>query len=579
MKKYLLSLMLMFAVCICGMAQTIVFSDNFDSYTVGNHLAQSNSAWTTWSHLPGSAEDGIISNDQAVSTPNSLFISGSNDQVYPFGNYTTGHYLVSFNYFVPSTGNGAYFNIQHVLLQEWAFSCNFYNNGDGYLKVGNAMYTFTCPSDTWFPIAFDLDMDNDQASLTINNTPVHTWPFHYQELDTNGTNQLAGINLYAGSPNSGVSGTYYVDDFVVTELSAAQVGEFDVSIDNITVSMAPNSMVNRTFTMSNPGTGETDFRIVTIYDIPNPDPTSTGSITLKHCQENNPNQWGWYYYNDVPVEIALGFSSDSLQSHIGKTINEIDVFFMTSAITTASVRVYAMDYSLSYPAPGQVLCEQTFTPDSGWNHVQLTNPVLLDGSDLWIGAWFLHPIYTYPVAVDYGATDEYSGWTKTSNTWTRYNNNYLIMGKIDGTPINPWISVSQPNGTINAGGEVTENVNINSNNMQNNETHTAKLHCYSSDIENGEVIIPVTLTIADVAVNEHNQIEVSVYPNPATDFVQVTSDQIQRVEIYNMMGQKVFENNYCDHHVVIPTSNLAPGTYAVTVYSNEHKFTKQVIIR
>ncbi|MBP5206775.1 MAG: hypothetical protein J6Z44_08305, partial [Bacteroidales bacterium] len=111
MKKILLSLMFVFAATSLMFAQTVVFSDNFDSYTAGSHLAQSNSAWTTWSNAPGGAEDGVISTAQAVSTPNSLYISGSNDQVYPFGNYTTGHYTLTFNYYVPSTGNGAYFNI------------------------------------------------------------------------------------------------------------------------------------------------------------------------------------------------------------------------------------------------------------------------------------------------------------------------------------------------------------------------------------------------------------------------------------------------------------------------------------
>ena len=61
-------------------------------------------------------------------------------------------------------------------------------------------------------VSFDVDMDNDQASLTVNDVLVHTWPFHYQQANTNGTNQLAGINFYAGSPvSSTTSGTYYVD--------------------------------------------------------------------------------------------------------------------------------------------------------------------------------------------------------------------------------------------------------------------------------------------------------------------------------------------------------------------------------
>ena len=55
MKKILLSLMFVFAATSLMFAQTVVFSDNFDSYTAGSHLAQSNSAWTTWSNAPAVA--------------------------------------------------------------------------------------------------------------------------------------------------------------------------------------------------------------------------------------------------------------------------------------------------------------------------------------------------------------------------------------------------------------------------------------------------------------------------------------------------------------------------------------------
>lgn len=47
MKKNLLSLLFLFAASSFAFAQTVVFSDNFDTYTAGSHLAQSNSAWTT----------------------------------------------------------------------------------------------------------------------------------------------------------------------------------------------------------------------------------------------------------------------------------------------------------------------------------------------------------------------------------------------------------------------------------------------------------------------------------------------------------------------------------------------------
>ena len=45
-------------------AQT--FSDNFDSYTANAFLAQSNSAWKTWTNKPGGSDDVKISSAKAT---------------------------------------------------------------------------------------------------------------------------------------------------------------------------------------------------------------------------------------------------------------------------------------------------------------------------------------------------------------------------------------------------------------------------------------------------------------------------------------------------------------------------------
>ena len=484
--------------------QSIVFSDNFDSYTAGSQLAQSNAAWTTWSSAPGTAEDGVISNAQSASAPNSLLVSGSVDQVFPFGNYTSGLYTVSFNMYIPSTGNGGYFNIQHILKAQWALECYFYSTGGGYLNVGGSEYNFSCPADAWFPITFDVDMDNDQASLTINNVTVHTWPFSYQSGNTNGTNQLAGINFYAGSPiSNSTSGTYYVDDFVVTEVSAAQVGQFSVDAESITFSLNPNLTASQSFTMSNPGTGSTDFNVIVTYDIPNPDPTSTGVLDQHYYQADPYTFVGWNG-EAADVDFAIGYPSSALQQHIGKTLNEI-YFYMNQVLPTAKVRVYGMNNSTLNPGPGAVLYEQTFTPESGWNYIQLTTPFLIDGSDLWFGVWFVQPEGAYLAPLDGYAANDYSCWYKRGSTWyshfsnSSYDFNLCLGGKIDGTPITPWLTVSPASGSISAGTTVTEAVTANTNGMAVGETKTAKLHCFSTDLENSEVIVPVSLTVNDVA--------------------------------------------------------------------------------
>lgn len=586
MKKNVLSLLILFAATVSfSFAQTVVFSDNFDSYTAGSHLAQSNSAWTTWQNLPGSSEDGVISTAQAASAPNSLLVSGSVDQVYPFGNYTTGHYTVSFNMYIPSTGNGAYFNIQHVLLQQWSFECYFYNNGNGYLKIGGSSINFTYPSNAWFPVVMDVDMDQDEASLTINNVVISSWPFHYTaDATTGGVNKLAGIDLYAGSPTNNVSGTYYVDDFVVTEVSAALVGEFSVPTENVNISLNPNSTASETVTLSNPGTGGTDFYIIPTYEIPNPIPNPSNVTEMQYCYDDPYTFVGWNG-EAADVDLAICYPASSLQMHIGKTLNEIHFFVNGTLLSTAKVRIYAMNNSLLHAGPGAVVYEQTFVPDSGWNSIQLTTPYLIDGSDLWFGVWFVQPEGAYLVPLDGAFANDYSCWYKRGASWYNrftnndYDYNLCLGGIISGSSITPWLSVDPATGSINAGANVNATVTVNSNGMELNETRTAKLHCFSSDVQNGEVVVPVYMSVTDVSVNEHNQIEVKVYPNPASDFVQVNSDNIERVDIFNMLGQQVFSQSYGDNHVVISTTGMAPGNYVVKVTTSTGMITKQVVIK
>lgn len=155
MKKLLLFSGILFAF-FAMQAQTILIQDNFDSYTVGDKLGVVNTAFSTWSAAPGTAEDGTISNEQAASPSNSLKVAPGNDIILPLGNLTTGVYVIEFDYYVPSTGAGAYFNVLHSFAgssSQWALECYFRNDGTGYLMAGTALagdLPITYPSNQFF---------------------------------------------------------------------------------------------------------------------------------------------------------------------------------------------------------------------------------------------------------------------------------------------------------------------------------------------------------------------------------------------------------------------------------------------
>ncbi|MBO4488368.1 MAG: T9SS type A sorting domain-containing protein [Bacteroidales bacterium] len=582
MKKIYLLMLLCAAAAYTLPAQTVVFSDNFDSYTVGAHLAQTNSAWTTWDNAPGTTQDGVISSAQAASAPNSLYITGSNDQVYPFGNYVNGHYSVSFNMYVPSTGNGGYFNVQHVLLTQWAFECYFDVTGSGTLSVGGSDYTFTYTPNAWFAIVFDVDLDGDEMSITLNNNVIHTWPFHYQAGSTNGTNQLAGINFYAGAPNN-ASGTYYIDDFTVTELAAAQVGEFVVSPnEDINVS-AGSDGASTVITVSNPGGAAIDYRVMPTYLITTGDNTPTGADTLTYCGESYSSLG---FTGGADWEIAAGFPYTQMANHLGRTLNAIIVHLGAGAdegVTNAKVRVYATDELNS--GPGHMIYEQNFTPVAGWNIVELTYPVLIDGGDLWIGAYATQPADVYLFSFDALLYNQYSAWFKNGSAWrqlaslsSEYNTNWCIKGVVDGTPMTPWMSITNGEGTLYPMQNQNVTINYSTAGMALNESKNGVLEFFSSAYNNPVEVLNVTLTYTNVSVVER-QINISVYPNPAVENLNITSDQIERVEIYNLNGQMIYTGTFSDSHVTIPTKDFAAGMYTVKVTTANQTTTHKVVIQ
>lgn len=228
MKKFtfhsLVVVLLLFAYS--AMAQTtqraVVYFDDFESYNVGDFIAQSSpDFWTTWSNTPGTAEDGVISDEQSSSETKSVKISGTNDNVVKLGNKTSGKYILTWDMFIP-TGFAGYFNIQHFEAPgvEWAFEVYFDNNGTGYMHAGgNNAATFTFTQNEWFTVVNFIDLDEDLATMTLNDQLIHTWQYSLQAQGQAGAKQLGGINFYAGA-TAGMTPTYYIDNleyYAITE--------------------------------------------------------------------------------------------------------------------------------------------------------------------------------------------------------------------------------------------------------------------------------------------------------------------------------------------------------------------------
>ena len=197
------------------------FSDDFESYNVGDFIAQSDTVnWATW---PGGTLGGLydapVSNVQAASGSNSLHLdnAASNvpDPVLPFGGqtWTSGSFEFSTNLYVETT---AYFNLQGsaTIGTVWAMEMTF--TGAGGLTdpftydLGGGAITGTYPgTGVWFNVTLKCaDLTTGTWELFIDGVSKGTATL------PNGT-AVGGCNLYAAAGNN-----YYIDDISWSAVAA-----------------------------------------------------------------------------------------------------------------------------------------------------------------------------------------------------------------------------------------------------------------------------------------------------------------------------------------------------------------------
>lgn len=244
MKKQLLSF-LAFSAILSASAQTILFEDNFDTYTAGTGVVAQNSSWSYWAASTNS--DAMVSSSYAASGSNSANINGqTTDLVLPIGPFTSGKYDVKFKMLIPTGSTGAYFNALHV----WANNSTTYQWAGDIFFDGTGLATWTtgfvdgeaaAPMglDTWFDVQITADMDNDLGRLYFNGVLANEWQWSLNNANGNaGTNAIAGVDFFGTDAANG-QGNYFIDDVQLVESTGINVKP--VSAEKISkVSVYPN---------------------------------------------------------------------------------------------------------------------------------------------------------------------------------------------------------------------------------------------------------------------------------------------------------------------------------------------------
>jgi hypothetical protein len=531
MKKILLFTCAMVLSWAAFSQVTTLYSDDFESYNVGDYMAESNPTWwTTWGNAPGTGEDGYISDNFASSPTKSLFIDpsdGQTDQILKLGNKTSGEFNVNWSIYVES-GYQAYYNFQHFQSPgtEWAFEIWFYNTGSGKLKVGGVEYPFPFTAGTWFTVEHNINIDEDMASFTVAGTLIHSWPFHYEADGTGGTHQLGGVDFWADDDTYRV----YVDDLSYDQLAASQDPVMVVTPESLDATSPQGYVTSLPLTISNEGVADLNFQISVIYPVPgvknvsatleapsaptrslgyhseissdpdarpasyNPPP---GDDFVLNYDGDNFSAVGW---SSVPISptVAAMFPTNLTLPHAGLWLTSVDVYINDPG-TNFILKVWDMGNSYE---PGTLLVTQPFSGASlSWNSITLDNPVYITGADIWVGYQFTQSATeTFIPGTDGGPANPNGDFISTGLGWSHLsdnpdlNYNWNIRANLTGTPIEHWLTVAPASATVPPGVAEPITVTFNAENLDLG-TYTATLRIVSNDPENLLFDVPVTFEV------------------------------------------------------------------------------------
>jgi len=199
--------------------QTILFADDFESYTAGLKLAQqAPTVWTTWSNAPGGAEDAEVTTEQAYGGTKSVKIVYNNDLVKDFGTaLSTGKYKISFYIYIP-TGKAAYFNTLAAFSgssSQWGLEVYFDVGGGGRVNPnGTVPATFQWTAATWHKVEHVVDLDNNLSQFYLNNNIVHTQVWTVGAYTTAISKTLDANDFFGATIND----LYYIDNYVLEDV-------------------------------------------------------------------------------------------------------------------------------------------------------------------------------------------------------------------------------------------------------------------------------------------------------------------------------------------------------------------------
>lgn len=609
---------------VSGADDQVLIDDDFEAYTVGNHIAVEaqavgNDWWTTWTNNPGSNEDGVIA---TAGGSKCGYISGANDNVLLLGGQESGTYDLEFAIFCDE-GKYGYFNILHEFNgsgSTWAMQAYLnatndgstasttYSVGHGTVHAGaNSNGDIPAVVNEWMYFRIHVDLDADEAELFYRSETTQpeeisivSWQW---SLDSFGNNvvgrKMDAMDFFA--PNSTL-GCYYLDNFRYTRIGQETAASLEFDTEEIFVSLMEDDgdavdieISNENGTSIGDWTGWVDFGASTVttgssqinYDA-DPDPTTGTNISLVGINIDAPElvEVGAMFLGSSYAGSAMGAKIVSAQYafYEGETSGDIGI----EPNTPVTFRIYGQGM---YGQPGEVLAEKVIPYNqivaNDWTVATFDTPVDLTGYNVWVTVEFTQAVSGYPMSFDEGLNSGYGDYYRTngggafnrcSETFSTDYGNFHIRINTVGTPVPAtWATLSKSEGTIAIGDTDHVSVNFNSIGMEDQSNYEACVIFKTNDPENEEYRIPVHMTVDYTSVVENGENACQIYPNPATTMVTLKGENLSHVAIYNVAGQlvRVVKLNGLTNNI---NMDVEAGVYFFSIYENNGNNSVQRVV-
>jgi hypothetical protein len=602
--------------------------EGFDNLAVDDYVAlELGGLWTTWSNAPGTAEDAVVSDTYSLSPSNAALVEGTTDLVLKVAeNSLTSGVITYMNDIYVPTGFTGYWNLQKTVVagEEWAFQIHYDDDMMAHIDAAaEDAVVMAYENDTWYHNEVVIDLNNDWCQFYIDGTLIIEYQWTLGTFGTPGLLTLGSTNIFAAEGTSGTPPGAYFDNVCFNSEAPPPL---DPPTNLTSTQEAGNVVLNWDAPGGGPvilvvdRDGSADLEFTDTWQFIQPALDANG-FTYDYHEVTDLTTDGPDLAEMANYDVILWFTGESWQN--GQTMSDNDEINLSLYLSGGgSLLLSAHDFLWDrYPSAGAFSAGQfpydylglaSVVQDS-WT---ITTPDLADinGTDGSFAAGL-----SFQVADIYSAKDglyidnltplsqglfditnpspagmcavqyEGSGFRTAFTTASiAAITDAGTMADVLSDAVN-WLSAGKSTkeltgyniyhnldgGTFSLLGTTTETT-------YTHEGPSAGLHCYyvTAVYDMGESTATDETCELITGVEEILAQSTAVFPNPATDVVNIKSDfNITDVKVYNYAGQIVRSVNVDNNFYQLNSSELNPGFYFFQINTTEGSISKRIVIQ